>query len=452
MTYTQTSRESGKVVDFAAYATLPPQNTDAEEAVLGCILLDPGAMTRVVDTLQSEAFYLGVHQEIYKAMLDLHENRKPCDLMYVSSWLHDNGLLKKIGGQDKLAELVDKNVCSANADRYASLVADKYRRRKLIEVGNEIVKLGYEVATDLPSVVNEAQSRLMEATTYQQVGKGQAEAVSSLLSDVFDEIEQGDQPGYKTGLLDLDSLTAGFAKKDLIVIGARPSVGKTFLGCYVAKCIAESYDLPVVIFSAEMDKKKLTKRFLSMESGIDLARLVQNRLEGEEWKSLAVAVGKVSQMPIYINDTPGSQLTPHLMRSELRRIQVETGKPIGMVVLDYIQKLGDRKSANRAQQVGYYAGEAKDIAKEFDCPFVALAQINRSTEGQADKRPSMSQLKDSGDIEQDADTILLLFKPDENTLEINAEKNRNGPTGKCKILFKPQTGFYGSLQQDKWRD
>jgi replicative DNA helicase len=204
-----------------------------------------------------------------------------------------------------------------------------------------------------------------------------------------------------------------------------------------------------------MDKSALTKRFLSMHSGVDLAKLTQNKVDSNDWVKLTEALNTLSQLPIIIDDTPASKLTPQKMRSELRRVEIETGQPVGIVVLDYLQKLGDRAAFNRAQVVGKYAGEAKDIAKEFNCPFVCLAQINRETEGQGDKRPGIAQLKDSGDIEQDSDMIFLLYRdeyyrpgtPDRNILEINVGKNRNGPTGLCKVLFKPETGFFGSLQK-----
>jgi replicative DNA helicase len=448
--------KSEKVLNFAAYAgSVPPQNVEAEEAILGGILLDPGAISRVAEDLKPEAFYVLSHREIYKAAIALHGQGKPTDLMCVSTYLDDRGILERVGGLAKLAQLVGSTISAANIDRYADLVMDKYHRRQIIQVGNEIAELGNETALDLPSVVNEAQSKLMEATSYQQGEKWAAKPISDLLVDVFQEIEAGGQPGYKTGLLDLDGLTGGLFKQDLVVVAGRPGMGKTFFGCYLANHFAVHHQLPVVFFSAEMDCAKLTKRFVSMHSGIDLARLVQNRVAPNEWESLSNAVGTIAQLPLYINDTPASKLTPNMIRAELRRIQVETGSPIGLVVLDYLQKLGDRAASNRAQVVGAFAGEAKDIAKEFNCPFVALAQINREVESTKDNRPSIANLKDSGDIEQDADEIFLLYRdeyyrpatPDRNILEINAAKNRNGPVGLCKVIFKPEIGFYGSIQK-----
>jgi replicative DNA helicase len=446
---------SDNVIDFSAYsASLPPQNVEVEEAILGGILLDPGAIARIVDTLIPDAFYLIAHKQIYKAALALHTVGRPTDLMCVMTWLYDNDLLEKVGGQSKLVQLVDRTVSAINIDRYAELVMNKYHRRQLIKVGNEIVQLGHETTLDLPSVANLAQEKVMEATTYQQGDKWAAEGISSLLVEVFDQIEQGVSTGIKTGLLDLDALTGGLYRKEMITIAGRPGMGKTFMGCYLANSFAMQ-GLPAVVFSAEMDKASLTKRFLSMHSGVNLAKLMQNKVEPHEWTLLSQALGTLAQIPLFIDDTPASKLTPQKMRAELRRVQVETGLPVGVVVLDYLQKLGDRAAFNRAQVVGKYAGEAKDIAKEFDCPFVCLAQINRETEGQGDKRPGIAQLKDSGDIEQDSDMIFLLYRDeyynpkttDRNILEVNVAKQRNGPTGKRKVIFKPETGFYGSLPQ-----
>lgn len=444
------------VVDFAAYAgTLPPQNGEIEEAILGGILLDPGAIARVADLLHPEAFYINAHKEIYKAALALHGQGQPTDLMCILNWLQDRKVLERVGGQSKLFHLVETTVSSVNIDRYAAIVMDKYYRRELIRVGNHISQLGYESHLELACVTNEAQQKLMDATKYQCGDKWAATPISDSIMDVIREIESGEQSGRSTGLVDLDALTGGLHRKDLIVVAGRAGMGKTWAGCYLANYFALQHQLPVVFFSAEMDKAKLTKRFLSMHSGIDLAKLVQNRIENSDWDKLAAAVGAIADIPLFIDETPASQLTPNKIRAELRRVQIETGKPIGLVVLDYIQKLGDRKVANRAQVVGAFAGEAKDIAKEFDCPFIALAQINREVESQSDKRPNIAQLKDSGDIEQDADTVLLLYRdeyyrpgtPDRNVLEINAAKNRNGPNGICKVIFKPDTGFYGNLQQ-----
>ena len=250
-------------------------------------------------------------------------------------------------------------------------------------------------------------------------------------------------------LTDLDSLVGGLTKQDLIIVAARPSMGKSWFACYLANYIATNEKKPVVFFSAEMSRKQLTKRFLAMHSGIDSQRLMNNVIYKEEFDSLAQGLSDLAELPIEINDTPAEQLTPAKIRSELRKIQSKRGE-LGLVVLDYIQKLGDRAAGNRAQAIGKYSGACKDIAKQFDVPFVVLAQINRGVESQNNKRPSMGSIKDSGDLEQDCDLLLMLYRDeyyntesiDNGAMEIIVSKNRNGATGICKILFNPSVGAF----------
>jgi replicative DNA helicase len=357
-------------------SSLPPQNIDAEESILGGILLDPEAIGRVADLLSPEAFYISAHKEIYKAALALYNQDKPTDLMIVTSWLYDCGLLDKVGGQSKLAQLVERTVSAVNIDRYAELVMDKYQRRRLIQAGNQIVELGYETATELPTVINAAEESLFNVTCSKAQDKFQSMPISDVLIDTFKNIELGKVPGHPTGLLDLDTLIGGLHRQDMIVVAGRAGMGKTWFGCYLADYFARVHQLPVVFFSAEMDRQKLAKRFLAMHSGINLKRLIGNEIFENEWEPLSRALGVLSSSPLIINDTPASQLTPIKIRSELRQIKMslrnETNPDpqLGLVVLDYIQKLGDRTAFNRAQQVGAYAGEIKDIAKEFDVPFI----------------------------------------------------------------------------------
>jgi len=271
------------------------------------------------------------------------------------------------------------------------------------------------------------------------------------LIGAFQQLEGGETSGISTGLVDLDGLTGGLIRQDLIVIAARASMGKTWLACHLANQLALG-GMPVVFFSAEMSKPQITKRFLAMHSGIDSSRLIQNKIYKSEWEVLSKAVGTIAELPIIIDDTPASAQIPSKMRSVLRRIQSERGQ-LGLVVLDYIQKLGNRAAGNRAQVIGSFSGAFKDMAKEFDVPFVCLAQINRGVEGQTNKRPTMADIKDSGDIEQDADVIHLLYRdeyynpdtPDKGVMEVAIGKNRNGPTGVCKVLFNPSVGLFRNV-------
>ena len=430
---------------------LPPTNIEAEEAILGSILFDSGAIGLAAPILPIEAFYVAAHQQIYKAALELHHQDKLIDLIGISTWLKDHKSLTKAGGTAKLSQLLNRTISATNIDRYINLVLEKYQRRQLIAAANEIEVLGYDNATELEAVFNTSEEKIFNLTTNKK-DQFKPLPIGDCLASVFEKIEQGSSPAYPTGLEDLDALIGGLIKQDLIVVAARASMGKTWLACHLANHIATEQQKPVVFFSAEMSNEQLTKRFLSMHSGIDSHRLMHNEIYEDEFDVLVSGLTKLAELPIIIDDTPATQLTPTKVRSVLRKIRSDKGE-LGLVVLDYIQKLGDRAAGNRAQTVGKFSGAFKDIAKEFDVPFVALAQINRGVESQANKRPLMSDIKDSGDIEQDMDLGLLLYREDyynqdteeAGVMEIIVGKNRNGSTGTCLIKFDPSSGKFLSL-------
>lgn len=431
---------------------IPPANIEAEEAILGGILLDPAAINTVADILTADAFYVVAHQQIYTAALELYHKDKPTDLMAVSTWLSDRKLLKKVGGMPKLSQLLNRTVSAINIDRYTSLVLEKYQRRQLIAVANDIAAIGYDNAIELETVLNTSEEKIFNLTVNKQ-DKFQPLPIADCLASVFNKIEQGLSPAIPTGLDNLDALIGGLVKQDLIVIAARASMGKTWLACHLANHIATEQQKPVVFFSAEMSSEQLTKRFLSIHTGIDSHRLMHNQIYEDEYDVLATGLTRLAELPIIIDDSPATQLTPSKVRSVLRRIRSQRGE-LGLVVLDYIQKLGDRAAGNRAQTVGKFSGAFKDIAKEFDVPFVALAQINRGVESQANKRPLMSDIKDSGDIEQDMDLGLLLYRDEyynqdtetPGIMEIIVGKNRNGSTGTCRVDFDPSVGRFNDLE------
>ncbi len=427
---------------------LPPLNIEVEENILGGVLLDPHAILRVVDILNPEAFYIESHQVIYQAILDLYAQQKPTDMLAVSSWLKDHKLLKKAGGEAKLVQLLERTVSAVNIDHLARLVQEKYQRRQLIATTQSITDLAYDTATPIDSVLEQAEEKIFNIST-NKADRFKPETIESCLIDVFNQLSQDSPPLYPTGLKDLDGMIGGMVKQDLIVIGARASMGKTWLGCYLANYIATTQQQPVVFFSAEMSKSQLTKRFLAMHSGIDSQRLIRNEVYEHEYEALIAGLEKLKQLPLIIDDTPASIQNPSRMRSVLRRVKSELGG-LGLVVMDYIQKLGDRAAGNRAQAVGKLSGAFKDIAKEFDVPFVALAQVNRGVESQSNKRPGMADIKDSGDIEQDMDVGLLLYREEyydaqtaaSGLMEINVAKNRNGATGTCQVAFAPTVGRF----------
>ena len=424
-------------------------NIEAEEAILGGILLDPEAIGRVADKLPTTAFYTQAYQTIYSAALILYQQDKQTDLVSITAYLTDYKLLEKAGGQAKLTQLLNRTISATNIDRYAVLVLDKYQRRQIVHAGHEIVDLGYDTATELETVIDKVEDKVHGLTTNNS-NKFSTLPVNERLADIFNQLEQGALPNYPTGLTNLDSMIGGLTKKDLVIVAARPSMGKSWFACYLANYIASHEKKPVVFFSAEMDGNQLTKRFLSMHTGIDSRRLMNNDIKRSEMNTLVQGLSTLAELPIEINDTPAEQLTPVKMRSELRKIQSKRGE-IGLVILDYIQKLGDRAAGNRAQVIGKYSGACKDIAKQFNLPFVALAQINRSVETQSNKRPSMASVKDSGDLEQDCDVMMMLYRDEyyrsdtdePGVIEIIIGKNRNGSTGTCKVEFDPSIGRFG---------
>jgi replicative DNA helicase len=427
---------------------LPPLNIEVEENILGGVILDSHAILRVVDILNPSAFYIESHRIIYQAILDLHAQQKPTDLLAVSSWLKDHKLLKKAGGETKLVQLLERTVSAVNIDHLAHLVQEKYQRRQLIATTQSISDLAYDTATPIDLVMEQAEEKIFNIGT-NKVDRFKPETIESCLIEVFNQLGQDSPPLYSTGLRELDGMIGGLVKQDLIVIAARASMGKTWLGCYLANYLATMQQQPVVLFSAEMSKSQLTKRFLAMHSGIDSQRLIRNEIYEHEYEALVAGLEQLKRLPLIIDDTPASIQNPTRMRSVLRRVQAERGS-VGLVVMDYIQKLGDRAAGNRAQAVGKLSGAFKDIAKEFDVPFVALAQVNRGVESQANKRPGMADIKDSGDIEQDMDVGLLLYREEyydaqteaRGLMEINVAKNRNGATGTCQVVFEPTVGRF----------
>jgi replicative DNA helicase len=427
---------------------LPPLNIEVEENILGGLLLDSHAIRRVIDILNLDAFYIESHRTIYQAILDLHAQQKPTDLLAVSSWLKDRKLLKKTGGESKLVQLLERTVSAVNIDHLAHLVQEKYQRRQLIATTQSISDLAYDTTTPIDLVMEQAEEKIFNIST-NKADRFKPETIENCLIDVFNQLSQDSPPLYSTGLRDLDGMIGGLVKQDLIVIAARASMGKTWLGCYLANYLATTQQQPVVFFSAEMSKSQLTKRFLAMHSGIDSQRLIRNEIYEHEYEALVAGLEKLKQLPLIIDDTPASIQNPSRMRSVLRRVQAERGG-LGLVVMDYIQKLGDRAAGNRAQAVGKLSGAFKDIAKEFDVPFVALAQVNRGVESQSNKRPGMADIKDSGDIEQDMDVGLLLYREEyydaqteaRGLMEINVAKNRNGATGNCQVVFDPIMGGF----------
>jgi replicative DNA helicase len=438
--------------NFSAFSnSLPPQNVDAEESILGGILLDPEAIGRVADLLVAEAFYINDHKEIYKAALALHNQGKPTDLMSVTTWLYDHELLEKVGGQSKLAQLVDRTVSAVNIDRFAALVMDKYLRRQLIKAGNEIVQLGYETSLELEIVLDQSEQKIFGLT--QERPEQGLVPISDTLIQTFKEIESRHQdtaiPGLPSEFYDLDAMTGGFQRSDLIIIAGRPSMGKTSFAVGMARNIAEKW--PVAIFSLEMSKEQLVQRLLASEAGIESNYLRTGRISQNQWGALSHALGTLSELPIYIDDTANQ--TVMQMRSQVRRLLAEKGGKLGLVLIDYLQLMEGSGSENRVQELSRITRSLKGLARELNVPVIALSQLSRGVEARTNKRPMMSDLRESGAIEQDSDLIIMLYRdeyynentPDRGIAEIIITKHRNGPTGVVKLLFDPQFTRFRNL-------
>lgn len=440
-------------LNFQVYQDrLPPQNIEAEEAILGGILLDPEAINRVSDLIRPEAFYLSAHQEIYRAAIQLQSQGSPTDLMSITAWLRDRELLDKVGGQSKLVQLIDRTVSAVNIDRYANLVMEKYMRRKLIQAGSEISHLGYDTNKDLEDILDQSEQKVFNVT--QDRPQQGLMAASDILTHTFSDIESRSLgmvlPGLSCGFYDLDAMTQGFQRSDLIIVAGRPSMGKTSFVMNIARNIAAFHKLPVAIYSLEMSKEQLVQRLLASEVRIESGRLRAGRVSQQEWEPLGHAISTLSQIPIFIDDTPN--ISVNEMRSKARRLQAEQGGALGLILLDYLQ-LMEGGGDNRVQELSKITRSLKGLARELSVPVIALSQLSRSVESRTNKRPMMSDLRESGAIEQDADLIMMLYRdeyynpdtPDRGIAEVILTKHRNGPTGTVKLLFESQFTQFRNL-------
>jgi len=431
----------------------PPQNLEAEEVVLGGILLDPDAIGRVADLLQPEAFYLGAHREIYRTALMLHSQGKPTDLTAMGAWLADTGQLDKVGGTRRLSELVERTLSTASIDEVAKLVMDKYLRRQLIRSGNHVIRLGFDQTKPMDVVLDEAEQEIFAIS--QAKPSGGLIPTAEILTSTFNEIESRSLgtavAGIPVNFYDLDAITQGLQRSDLIIVAGRPAMGKTSIVLNIAKNVAQIHKLPVCVFSLEMSKEQLTYRLLSMEVGIESGRLRTGRLQQEEWPLLGQGINSLGQLPLFLDDKPNSGVLE--MRSLCRRLMAEQGKELGLIVIDYLQLMEGSTPDNRVQELSRITRGLKGMARELNVPVIALSQLSRGVESRTNKRPMLSDLRESGSIEQDADLVLMIYRdeyynpdtPDRGITEVIVTKHRNGPVGTVKLLFEPQFTRFRNL-------
>ncbi|MDO9231795.1 MAG: replicative DNA helicase [bacterium] len=439
---------------------IPPQNIEAERSVLGALMLDKDAVIKIANLVRLGDFYRDDHNIIYEAMMELYEQREPIDVLSLSNRLEEKKLLDKIGGSSYLTELVNSVPSSSNIAHYAKVVQKKSTLRKLIITASEIVELGYREEEDVEKILDTAEQKLFGVS--QKYIKQDFVPIKSILEAAFnriDELHKGDHKlrGIPTGYPDMDNILAGFQKSDLVILAARPSIGKTTLALDLARQIAVKEKIPVGIFSLEMGADQLIDRMLSAQSGVDLWRLRTGRLktgEGDDdFQRIGEAMGTLSEAPIYIDDAGSANVME--MRTMARRLQSEHN--VGLIIIDYLQLMEGRNGGgdNRVNEISEISRALKQLARELNIPVIALSQLSRAVESRSPQIPKLSDLRESGSIEQDADVVMFLYRedrekpdtPNKNIVEVHVAKHRNGPVGRFSLYFQENSTTFKSLER-----
>ncbi|KKQ27301.1 MAG: Replicative DNA helicase [Candidatus Magasanikbacteria bacterium GW2011_GWC2_37_14] len=456
-------------MDITQIEKIPPQNLEAEMSLLGSILIDKDAMYKIADIVETEDFYKNAHATIYEAIIELYTKNEPIDVLTLGNRLEELKALEKIGGRSYLINLSNTVPTSSHIVEYAKIVHRKSTLRKLLGAASEITKLGYKEDTEtVEEVLDEAQQQLFSVT--QKHLKKTFVPIRNVLSDAFERIdelhrEKGKLRGLPTGFKTLDNLLAGFQKSDLIILAARPSVGKSSLAMDFARNVAIRAKTPVGIFSLEMSKEQLVDRLLCAEAGVDLWKMrtgnLSDRPDSNDFPRIGHAMGVLSEAPIYLDDAPNNNVMQ--IRTKARRLQAEHG--LGLIIIDYLQLMESHHSRggdNRVQEVAEITRGLKGIARELNIPVLALSQLSRSVEQSKPAIPKLSHLRESGSIEQDADVVMFIYRksadrnynleeipPDErNIAEIHIAKHRNGPTGLVRCYFDDTRASFRNLDTE----
>ncbi|MBI1905590.1 MAG: replicative DNA helicase [Rhodocyclales bacterium] len=428
---------------------LPPHSVEAEQSLIGGILLDNAAWERVADLVNGADFYRDDHRRIYQQIARLIDLGKPADVVTVFAALEKSGEAEQAGGLAYLAEVANSTPSAANIRRYAEIVRERAILRKMATIGDEIAASALNPSgRDAKSLLDEAEAKVFEIAEAGARGSSGFVSIQPILKQVVDRVQElydrdnpSDVTGVPTGLADLDEKTSGLQPSDMIIIAGRPAMGKTTLALNLAEHIAVDCRLPVAIFSMEMPGTQLAMRFISSVGRIDQTKLRTGRLSDEDWQRLTTAMGKLYDAPLFIDETPG--LNPMDLRARARRLSRQCGK-LGLIVIDYLQLMtSTRDGDNRAAELSEISRSVKSLAKELHVPIIALSQLNRSLEQRPNKRPVMSDLRESGAIEQDADIIMFIYRdevynpdsPDKGSAELIIGKHRNGPTGMVRMTF-----------------
>ena len=422
-----------------------PNNILAEKIILATVLKDSESINFILENLSVDSFFDEVHKVLFQAILDLNVENKAINFTSLINSLQDKGLLNKVGGINIVMDLVREVVIVGNLSDYISLVQEKFLRRNLISLGYQLIKLGYVIDNSLEDVFEVIEKGILDLNQK----KVSTTLVSSkvFLEDTLTELKSISQnsnlPGLATTFHDLDAMTQGFQKSDLIIIAGRPSMGKTALCLNLLQNIAQDYDLPMVLFSLEMSRQQLVYRLLASDTEISNTRLRSGRLNTIEWSKLHDSIERLSKLPVFIDDIPN--ITIFEIRTKIRKLKLEHGD-IGVIIIDYLQLMhSSNKSENRVQELSELTRSLKITAREFNVPIIVLSQLSRAVETRTNKRPLLSDLRESGSIEQDADLVLMLYRddyynsdlPEKNVTELIVAKHRNGPTGTVKLKFNP---------------
>lgn len=435
---------------------VPPQNVDAEMSLLGAVLIDEEVLADVTEHVKAKDFYDKRHAVIYDGMMRLYEKNKPVDLLTLTDELKRKKELDEIGGSAYLTELTNYVPTAAHAESYAEIVAQKAVRRRLIKASGEITELGYDEETTTQELLQQAEAELFAVSD--QSLKQDLTSLESILTDSFDRLEElhrnkGALRGVRTGYRDLDNMTAGLQRSDLIILAARPAMGKTTLVTNLAYNVATIAKQPVLMFSLEMSKEQLVDRMLADASGVDSWNIRTGNLSDDDFSKLSEAMGEMAEAPIYIDDTPGLSVLE--MRTKARRAAHD--QPLGLIIIDYLQLMqgSGRHDGNRVQEVSEISRGLKLIARELNVPVIALSQLSRTVESRTPQIPQLADLRESGSIEQDADIVMFIYReayynPDterENITDLIIAKHRNGPVGKVELYFHPERLRFMSLDR-----
>ncbi len=433
---------------------VPPHDIEAEQSALGAMLLDKDAIVAATETLEADDFYAEANKEIYSAVLVLYGRNEPVDIVTLSAELKKRNTMEAVGGIKYLSDLTE-GVILDNIKSYCDIIQEKSILRRLIKASDEILSEGYRDEKDIDSIIELAEKRIFDIT--QKKSHDGFSHIKEVLMQTLENIEKmaqnnGQLTGITTGFVDLDRKTSGLQRSDLILIAARPSMGKTAVGLNILQSAALKTDASCAIFSLEMSKDQLIQRMLSAESHVELGKIRSGELNEEEWGRIARAMGPLSQARIYIDDTPG--ITLNELRAKCRRLKMEKG--LDLIMIDYLQLMsgGAGSGDNRQQEISTISRGLKGLAREMNSPVIALSQLSRAPEQRADHRPIMSDLRESGAIEQDADVVMMLYRDeyynpdteDKNIGELIITKQRNGPTGTVKLAWMGQFTKYLNLE------